>query len=206
MTRAASRLRLLRSLLWIMSAAPLADLLLRALTQSLGPHPEEAWLRGTGTWCLVLLLATLGVTPARRMMSWPDLIRLRRMLGLWSFAYGCVHLLGFLAFEHGMNLSALFADALKRPFVTAGLFAFGCMVPLALTSNRWSMQRLRDNWKKLHRLVYVAAAIGCLHFFLHRAGKANYGDPAIALAVFAALIAMRFNWMKTSGSPGSSRH
>lgn len=205
MTQATPQLQALKALLWLMSAAPLVDLVLRAVAQDLGAHPEEAWLRGTGTWCLVLLLVTLGVTPVRRLMNWPDLIRVRRMLGLWTFAYACVHLLGFLAFEHDMHLPALFADALKRPFVAAGLLAFGCMLPLALTSNHWSMRTLGRNWKKLHRLVYVAAVIACVHFFLHRAGKANFADPALALAIFFLLIVMRSGWIKTSKNPGSSR-
>lgn len=205
MTQATPQLRALKALLWLMSAAPVVDLVLRGLTQNLGAHPEETWLRGTGTWCLVLLLVTLGVTPVRRLMNWPDLIRVRRMLGLWTFAYACVHLLSFLAFEHGMHLQALFADAFKRPFVAAGLLAFGCMLPLALTSNHWSMRTLGRNWKKLHRLVYVAAALACVHFFLHRAGKANFADPVLALAIFLLLIVMRSGWIRALKTPESSR-
>lgn len=197
-------LRALKWLLWIMSGVPLADLVLRAFAQSLGAHPEEAFLRGTGTWALVLLLVTLGVTPLRRWMNWPQIIGVRRMLGLWAFAYACVHLLAFVAFEHGMDVAALAADAVKRPFVTAGLSAFFCMLPLALTSNRWSMQRLGANWKRLHRLAYLAAAIACLHFFLHRAAKSNFADPATALAVLAVLMALRWRFTRAAKNPESS--
>lgn len=203
MTQMASRLRALKSLLWIMSAMPLVDLTWRALTQSLGAHPEEVWLRGTGTWCLVLLLATLGVTPVRRILDWPELIRVRRMLGLWSFTYACVHLLSFLALEHAMDVAALAADAMKRPFVAAGLSAIGLMLPLALTSNRWSMHKLGGHWKRLHRLAYGAAVLACLHFFLHRVAKANIADPAIASAVLAFLVAMRFVRIKAATHPVS---
>jgi sulfoxide reductase heme-binding subunit YedZ len=193
---AITNVRVLKGLLWLLSAAPLVDLVARGLMQNLGAHPEEVFQRGTGTWCLVLLLVTLGVTPARRMLQWPDLIRVRRMLGLWSFAYACVHLLAFVAFEHGMDVIALMADALKRPFVAAGLLAFLSMLPLALTSNQWSMRKLGPNWKRLHRLVYLAAVIACVHFFLHRAGKANFADPMMATAVLAVLAAIRWRLLK----------
>lgn len=205
MTVSVTRLRALKGLLWLMSAAPLADLLLRAFLQNLGAHPEEIWLRGTGTWCLVLLWATLAVATVRHIMDWPDLVRVRRMLGLWAFAYAGVHLLSFLALEHGMDISALMRDALKRPFVAVGLVAFGCMLPLALTSNQWSMQTLGSQWKRLHQLAYVAAVAACVHFFLHRAGKANFADPAIASVILLLLFASRWRRAKTSKTPAPSQ-
>lgn len=191
MTTIAPSLRTFKILLWLWSVVPLADLVLRAFTVGLGTHPEEVFLRTTGTWALVLLLTTLSVTPARRIMRWPDLLRVRRMLGLWTFAYAAIHLLGFLFFEHSMNVVALIADAFKRPFVAVGLVAFLSMLPLALTSNHWSMRRLGGNWKKLHRLVYLVAALACVHFFLHRAGKANFADPIAALVILILLLLMR---------------
>lgn len=174
-----------------MAAAPLADLVWLASTNGLGLNPQEALLRATGLWCLVLLLFTLSITPIRRLMNWVELIRVRRMLGLWVFTYAVIHLLGFWAFEHDFNWLAVFADSLKRPFVTAGLISVALLIPLAVTSNKWSMRRLGGNWKKLHRLVYLVAAIAVLHFYLHKLGKNDFLEPTIALVVLLALLISR---------------
>ena len=155
-------IRRLKIALWCWAAAPLVDLAWRAFVQTLGPNPQETLLRATGLWCLVLLLVTLSITPLRKWLDWAELIRVRRMLGLWVFAYAVVHGLGFWAFEHDFNWAAVLQDAFKRPFVTVGLLSLALLTPLALTSNQWSMRRLAGNWKKLHRLVYVVAALSVL--------------------------------------------
>lgn len=151
-------------------------------------------MRATGLWCLVLLLLTLSITPLRRLLDWAELVRARRMLGLWVFAYALIHLLGFWAFEHDFDWADVFADGLKRPFVTAGLMSVAFLIPLAITSNQWSMRMLGGRWKKLHRLVYLIAAISVLHFFLHKAGKNDFLEPTVALLVLLALfLARRFS-------------
>ena len=183
--------RTARLLIWLLCATPMADLLARALTHQLGANPQEALLRGTGLWCLTMLLVTLGVTPLRRLLDWPELIRLRRMLGLWTFAYAVLHLLGFWAFEHEFDWIAVLKDGAQRPFVTVGLVCFALLVPLAATSNQLAMRRLRSVWKRLHRLVYLIAMLGLIHFFLHRAGKSNFADPMLASVVTAALLLLR---------------
>lgn len=180
--------------LWLLCAAPLVDLIGLTVTNGLGTNPQETLLRATGTWALVLLLVTLGVTPVRQWLNWPELVHARRMLGLWTFTYAVIHLLGFWAFEHDFVWLSVFADSLKRPFVTVGLIAFLLMLPMAITSNRRSMQRLGTRWKKIHRAIYLIAGLSCLHFFLHRAGKNNFADPSIALAVTVALLALRQPW------------
>jgi sulfoxide reductase heme-binding subunit YedZ len=181
----------LKAALWCLAFVPLAELLWRTLTNNLGTNPQEALLRATGTWCLVLLLVTLGVTPFRRWMNWPDLIRVRRMLGLWTFTYAAIHLLCFWAFEHDFVWRDVLQDGLKRPFVSVGLMAFALLLPLALTSNIWAMRILGPRWKQLHRAIYVIAVLSCIHFFLHRAGKNNFTDPAIATVITLALIGVR---------------
>jgi methionine sulfoxide reductase heme-binding subunit len=185
-------LRLLKVLLWLMAAAPLIDLAWLTYTQTLGPNPQETLLRATGLWCLVLLLFTLSITPLRRWLNWVELIRVRRMLGLWVFAYAVIHLLGFWAFEHDFNWAAVFADSLKRPFVTAGLLSVALLIPLAATSNKWSMRWLGGNWKKLHRLVYLVAVISVVHFYLHKAGKNDFFEPTVALVVLLGLFLVRW--------------
>jgi sulfoxide reductase heme-binding subunit YedZ len=181
----------LKAAIFILAAAPLADLIILTAIGGLGTNPQETLLRATGTWCLVLLLATLTVTPLQRWLHWPELVRLRRMLGLWAFAYAVVHLCGFWAFEHDFVWLSVAQDSLKRPFVAVGLLAFLLMLPLALTSNAWSMRTLGRSWKVLHRVVYMIALLGCLHFFLHKAGKNDFTDPTIALVVTLVLLGAR---------------
>jgi methionine sulfoxide reductase heme-binding subunit len=180
-------IRGLKRALWLAAAAPLVDLAWLAYAGALGPNPQEALLRATGLWSLVLLLVTLSITPVRRWMNWAELIRVRRMLGLWAFAYAVIHLLGFWAFEHSFDWAAVFADGLTRPFVTAGLLSIALLIPLAITSNTWSMRMLGSGWKKLHRLAYVVAAISVLHFYLHKVGKNDFLEPTIALLVLLGL-------------------
>lgn len=192
MSTALAPIARLKFALWCLAAMPLLDLVWRTFVNQLGTNPQETLLRATGTWCLVLLLVTLGVTPLRHWWHWPELIRVRRMLGLWAFAYAVVHLLCFWAFEHDFVWWAVLQDGLKRPFVTVGLMAFALLLPLAITSNRQSMRALGPRWKQLHRAVYAVALLSCLHFFLHRAGKNNFLDPLIALTVIAGLFAARF--------------
>jgi methionine sulfoxide reductase heme-binding subunit len=181
----------LKIALWLLCAFPMAELIWRTFANALGTNPQETLLRATGTWCLVLLLVTLGVTPLRRWLNWPELIRVRRLLGLWTFAYAVVHLLCFWAFEHDFIWRAVFNDGLQRPFVTVGLIAFGLLIPMTVTSNTASMRRLGPNWKKLHRVIYIVAILACVHFVLHRAGKNNYADPIIASLITAGLLGIR---------------
>jgi sulfoxide reductase heme-binding subunit YedZ len=181
----------LKAALWLLAAVPLLELAWRTLTNALGTNPQETLLRTTGTWCLVLLLVTLGVTPVRQWFNWAELIRVRRMLGLWTFTYAVIHLLCFWAFEHDFVWWAVIQDGLKRPFVTVGLVSFGLLIPLALTSNTRSMRLLGGRWKKLHRLIYAIAILACVHFMLHRAGKNNFADPAIAAAITTFLFLAR---------------
>ena len=180
-----------KALIWLLCAAPLVDLIARAFMDLLGANPQEAMLRGSGLWCITLLLVTLGVTPARRLLQWPELVAFRRMLGLWTFAYAAIHLLGFWAFEHDFDAVDVLRDAAKRPFVTVGLLSFALLLPLAATSTASAMRRLGSTWKRLHRLIYLIAALACIHFFLHRAGKSNFADPLMASGLVLLLMALR---------------
>lgn len=184
-------LRTTRLLIWLLCAVPMADLFARAFTHQLGANPQEALLRATGLWCLTILLVTLGVTPLRRLLDWPELIRLRRMLGLWAFAYAVLHLLGFWAFEHEFDWIAVLRDGTQRPFVTVGLICFALLVPLAATSNQRALRHLGAAWKRLHRLVYLIAVLALVHFYLHRTGKSNFADPLMATGVAGLLLWLR---------------
>lgn len=188
--------RWVKPLVFALALVPLARLFVLGFTDGLGANPVEFVTRSTGAWALIMLCATLAVTPLRRLGGWNSLIRLRRMLGLFSFFYAALHFTIFIWLEHWFDIVALFDDVLQRPFVTLGFVALLLMVPLALTSNQAMIRRLGRNWQALHRLVYVIAPLAVLHFWWHKAGKNDIGEPlmygaAIALLLLARLLPSR---------------
>ena len=160
-----------------------------AFTNNLGPNPIEAITRGTGDWTLRILLASLAITPARRLLRQPDLIRFRRMLGLWAFFYAFLHLMTWVWLDKFFDPAEMWADVVKRKFVTAGMAGFLCLLPLALTSTTGWIRRLGKNWQRLHRLAYVAAAAGVVHYWW--LVKSDIRLPAMYGAILFALLAMR---------------
>lgn len=200
-------LRGLRGLVFVAGLLPFLRLLLDAafeLFGGLGVNPIEFITRSTGTWTLVMLCLTLAVTPLRRWTGWSALIRIRRMLGLYAFFYGVMHLLTYLWFDQFFDLVAIVRDILKRPFITAGFVAFMLMVPLALTSTDAMIRRLGRRWSLLHRLVYAVAILALLHFAWHKAGKNDFFEVSLYATVVALLLGAR--WVSrraTRGSPGA---
>jgi methionine sulfoxide reductase heme-binding subunit len=169
---------------------PAAWLAVRAARGRLGAEPIETLTHFTGDWALRLLLASLAVTPARRLLGAPALAPYRRSLGLLAFFYACLHLAVYLFLDQGLDARAILEDVAKRPYVTAGLTAFLCLAPLAATSTRGTMRRLgRRAWLRLHRLAYVAAAAAVVHFLW--LVKADLREPLIYAGVLAALLAAR---------------
>ncbi|HEY8483584.1 MAG TPA: protein-methionine-sulfoxide reductase heme-binding subunit MsrQ [Longimicrobiales bacterium] len=156
--------RLFRPALWLVCLAPLGLLMLDAVRGGLGANPIQEATHRTGRWALILLLATLAVTPVRRLTGWNELIRLRRPLGLFAFSYATLHFLVYIAIDQFFAFGDILADVAKRPYITAGFAAFVLLVPLAATSTRAAVRRLGRRWQALHRLVYVSAALGVLHF------------------------------------------
>lgn len=134
-------------------------------TNALGPDPGKAIEHFNGDWALRLLLVTLAVTPVRRITGWTGVVRLRRMLGLFTFFYVVLHLLSYLVFMKQLNWPAVWQDIERRPYILVGFAAFCLMVPLALTSNQWSMRRLKQRWKPLHRLIYAIVILALIHLF-----------------------------------------
>jgi sulfoxide reductase heme-binding subunit YedZ len=133
---------------------------------ALGPNPVEKITHTTGDWTIYLLLITLSVTPLRKLFNFPSLIRFRRMLGLFAFFYGCLHLATYVWLDQSFDWPALWKDVYKRPFVTAGFAAWLLMVPLALTSTAWSIRKLGGKrWQRLHRLIYFSALGGVIHYY-----------------------------------------
>lgn len=156
----------LKVLVWLACLYPFASLVYRAVFTSLGPDPTHTITFWTGLATIRLLVISLAITPLRRLsprLSW--LIRFRRLLGLFAFFYASLHLLTYVGLYSYFDVRAIGADILKRRYVTAGMAAWVLLLPLALTSTKWSIRKLGKNWQKLHRLVYVAAILGVIHFW-----------------------------------------
>ena len=156
---------------------------------TLGPDPQEAMLHRLGTWGLRFLLLTLAVSPLSRLLRRPELVRLRRQVGLWAFAYVLAHFTVYLTLLAGLDLTVLLGDVYKRPYITVGLGALLALVPLAVTSTRGWQRRLGRRWKALHRLIYPAAIAAWIHLLW--LSKASYQDAIVYGLVLAALFGER---------------
>jgi sulfoxide reductase heme-binding subunit YedZ len=188
----APALAAVRALFFTLAMLPLLALTYRATYEALGANPVEAILRSLGTWTLVLLLATLAITPLRWLTGWAWLLRLRRMLGLYSFFYALLHVVAFAWLDHWFEWAAIVADVVKRPYLTFGFAAFVLMIPLAATSTNAMVRRLGGRqWQQLHRLVYGIAVLGVLHYWFHKLAKNDLAEPAIYAAVLAVLLGAR---------------
>jgi methionine sulfoxide reductase heme-binding subunit len=191
--RRAADLRLRAGVL-VLCLVPGVHLAARAAAGDLGANPIERVTLDTGWWALVLLLATLAVTPLRRLTGWNRLAPHRRTLGLAAFGYATSHVVIFVALDHGFRVGELVEDVAGRPFIAAGAAAFLLLVPLAATSTRGWIRRLGRNWTWLHRLSYLAAALAVLHFYWKRTAKLDLAEPLIAAAVLVLLLGARLAW------------
>jgi sulfoxide reductase heme-binding subunit YedZ len=163
-------------------------------------EPLEAITRGTGDWVLYLLCITLAITPLRRLTGWNWIVKLRRMVGLFAFFYAFLHFLAFLWFDHFFDLQEMFKDVVKRPFITVGFAAFVLLIPLAVTSTNGMIRRLGGKrWQWLHRLIYLIAPLGILHFWWMKAGKNDFAEPILFGVMVAILLAVRIYWAKKRG-------
>ena len=173
--------RAAKPLLFLLALGPMAWLLHGALTQGLGPNPAEALMRGTGDWVLRLLCLTLAVTPLRQWTGWTALARMRRMLGLYTFFYGLLHLLCYAWLDMGFDPAAIAHDIPKRPFMLVGTLALLLMLPLAATSFNRAIRALGAlRWRRLHRLVYAVTALGLLHLLCYAWLDMGFDPSAIA--------------------------
>ena len=177
---------------FVLALMPLALLVWRAAAVDLGPNPEKVLLWQTGRWTLRMLLFTLAITPLRQLTGWSELARLRRMLGLFAFAYGLVHFTCDAWLVNGFSLASLVHDIGEHPFMLAGIAALLMMVPLALTSTNGMIRRLgAARWRALHRLVYAVAVVGVFHAWWGRLAKNDTTEPKMYAAVLAVLLAWR---------------
>ena len=196
-----------KPLLFAASLLPFAWLFYGALADQLGANPAQYLSRSTGEWTLRFLCLTLLVTPLRVMASQPALARFRRMLGLFTYFYACIHLLCYAWFDMGLDPADIVNDIPKRPFILVGFAAFLLLTPLAATSFNRAIRTLgASRWQGLHRAVYLVAGLSILHFFWMRAGKNDFGEVAVYGAIVAALLGWRL-WRRLRGaaSPASAR-
>ena len=181
-----------KAILFLIALVPLTQLGVGVLLfpEWLGANPAEFITRATGDWTLRFLLFTLAVTPLRKITGWNWLLKFRRMLGLFAFFYGAVHFTSFIAFDHVFIVAEILEDIVKRPFITVGFIALVLMIPLAATSTNAMVRRLgAQRWLALHRLVYVIAPLGVLHFWWMV--KRDVTEPAIYALILTVLLGYR---------------
>lgn len=168
---------------------PFLTLLINAVNNNLGTNPVETLTHETGQWALRLLLITLTVSPLRRLTSVPWLIKIRRMLGLFAFFYAVLHFTTYIWLDQFFDWKEILIDIPKRPFIAVGFAAFILLIPLALTSTNKMVRRLKKNWVKLHKLIYVVAVLAILHFLW--LVKADLLEPLIYSAILLPLLIYR---------------
>src|SRR5512146_975094 len=183
------RNKILKPIVFLAALIPLALLGLDALQGNLGANPIEKITHQTGLWTLILLLVTLAITPLRRLTGIQWLIQYRRIIGLFAFFYGCLHFTTYVWLDQFFNIHSIIKDVYKRPFITAGFTAFVLLIPLALTSTKGWIRRLGKRWQLLHRIIYVSAAAGVIHFIW--LVKADLREPLIYATIFGGLMAIR---------------
>ena len=186
--------RIQKVVVFLLALAPAGWLAWRTVHDALGVNPVEELELTTGIWAYRFLLLSLAITPLRRLSGWNTVIRFRRMLGLFAFAYATAHLLIYVVVDQGLAVRYILEDVAKRRFITAGMVAFILLVPLAITSTKGWIRRLGRRWQALHRLVYVSAAAAALHFIWKV--KVPIGEPVYYAGLLAILLAVRLLWRR----------
>jgi methionine sulfoxide reductase heme-binding subunit len=194
---------ILRVALFVAALIPFGLLVWDFYTNDLTANPGDYITDQTGTWILGTLFASLCVTPLRKLTGWNDLIKLRRMLGLFAFFYAVLHVLTWIVFVHYFEVSFMIEDVFKRPFITVGMAVFIILSLLAITSNRWSIRKMGRKWATLHRLVYAAAIGGVIHFWW--LVKADITLPRRWAVAFGVLLGMRAWWWYQKRATSSKR-
>jgi len=193
--KAATRMRwVIKPVVWAGCLVPLAILGVRALRGNLTANPIELLTNWTGYTTLTILMIALAVTPVRRVTGWNEVIKLRRLLGLFAFFYACVHFCIFVVLDFFFAWDLIIADVIKRPYITAGFTAFVLMIPLAVTSTKGWIRRMGKRWVVLHRLVYVSGVLGVLHFYWKV--KLDTRQPLIFAGILIVLFVLRAGWVR----------
>jgi sulfoxide reductase heme-binding subunit YedZ len=190
---------------FLLCLIPFGELVWRIIKSDLGANPVEFLQHATGDWTLRFLVFTLCITPFRKLLNLPDLIRFRRMLGLFAFFYVSLHFLTYLGPDQAFDLAAMWKDVAKRPFITVGFAAFVSLIPLAVTSTAGWIRRMGGKrWQMLHRLIYFAAVCGVIHYYW--LVKSDVRKPLFYGALVAILLAWRLgSWFSKRRSQASVR-
>lgn len=184
-----SSVRIAKTAIWVLAFAPIIRILWLGWHDDLTANPIEFIERSTGTWALVFLLLTLSITPLRTITQQVWLIPLRRLLGLWMFAYACLHMLTYVWLDYSFFWDDIVKDIVKHPYVLVGLAAFLLTIPLAATSNQAMIKRLKSRWKSLHQSIYLIAILAVLHFWW--LVKRDVTEPFYYASVLAILLGYR---------------
>ena len=185
------RVIILKTFVWAACLTPLGLLVFGAITGDLTANPIEYVTHKTGYWALLLLTLTLAVTPLRRLTHYNELIKYRRLVGLFAFFYALLHFLTYIVADQFFDWNAIAADIVKRPYITVGFTAFVLLLLLASTSTKGWVRRLGRRWQALHRVIYPAAAFAVLHFYWKRSAKSDTADPLLFAVIIAILLAVR---------------
>jgi sulfoxide reductase heme-binding subunit YedZ len=183
---------ILKAVAFAAALVPAAALVYGYYTNDLTANPGDYITDQTGSWTLAMLVISLTVTPLRRLTKWNELIRLRRMLGLFAFFYATLHMLTWAGLFNRFDPALMVDDVVMRPFITVGMATFLILLSLAVTSNRFALRKLGRRWQALHRLVYVAAILGVVHFWW--LVKADISEPRRWAIAVAALLGFRVWW------------
>lgn len=183
--------KVFKPVVFVMALLPLAWLGWSVWQDTLGANPIETVTRSLGEWTLRLLLLTLLLSTLRRATGWVQGMRLRRMLGLFAFFYGVLHLLSYLWLDQFFDWAEIWYDIVERPFITVGMLAFLLMTPLALTSCKAAIRKLGRNWQRLHTLIYPLTMLGVLHFWWLADSKSRTDVPLIYAVLLAILLGER---------------
>ena len=179
----------IKPILFALCLLPFMLLVVGAINNDLGANPVEEMTHRTGEWALRFILITLCITPLRKLSKQSWLIKLRRMLGLFTFFYACLHFVTYIWLDQYFDWTEILIDIPKRPFITVGFAAFVLLIPLALTSTNKMMRRLKKNWGRLHQLIYIIAMLGILHFLW--VVKADTFEPLVYAIILLGLFLYR---------------
>jgi sulfoxide reductase heme-binding subunit YedZ len=187
---------LIRYFVFALALIPLLRLVILGYLGDLSANPVEFITRSTGTWTITFLCITLAMSPLRWITAWTGWIQMRRMFGLFTFFYGFLHFSIWYWFDHNLDAAAMIDDVIERPFITVGFLAFVLMSFLALTSNQRAVRALGRKWSSLHRLIYVIAILGVLHYLWHKAGKNDFEVVYIYAGIIFVLLIIRLPFIQ----------
>ena len=188
-----------KTVIWVLCLLPFFHLVWGAFHDGLGANPVEFITHKTGDWTLRLVLITLAITPARKLLKQPQLVRYRRLVGLFAFFYACLHFITWFLLDKSLNPVEMWKDVEKRPFITMGFIGFVCLIPLAITSTAGWIRRMGGrNWQRLHKLIYVTACAGVVHYYW--LVKSDVRLPVMYGAILAVLFAYRAVIMRQKGT------